>query len=223
MSIRNLLRGAFLLGGLGAIATPFLLEDEPAAFGRIRELSSKVKQKAMEAAADELANQRDREHAKKLAGLADLLAIYGSFGDGTPTSEDDEALVGEPLVLHAFVVPALAAGAQVHGPKHSARIDDDEPPSGADPALDTAVVELSLLPAPPRHLVSLVVLGEQVARAVVDAGVINLGDSIGAGRVVEIHPHGIVVKGLQGKVAYDVGSAEGRRLAPAELDLGDAP
>jgi len=52
---------------------------------------------------------------------------------------------------------------------------------------------------------------------VVDNAVLTLGDRVGDGVLVQIHAHGVVLRGEHGLVAYDVGSDTPRRISDQEL------
>jgi hypothetical protein len=195
------------LAGLWYVTNP-----EPEAFARIREFSDKLRTRALEAAAQSLAEDQTAALLAEHARRPDLLLAYGSWS-------------GELSVPHVFGLPDVAPGALGQGLNSSvggpvAMLVDEtlDEPEDIEPDRSPA---RSDLPAPASHQVTLVILGSDVARAVVDAAVVSLGDNLAEGRIVQIHAHGLVVRGEHGLVAYDVGAREGRRLGSDELD-GDS-
>jgi hypothetical protein len=207
--------GKRILGmGAGVLAVGlaglwYFTSPEPDAFARIREFSDKLRTRALEAAAQSLAEDQAAALMAEHARRPDLLLAYGSWN-------------GEQSVPHVFGLPdvapdALAQGlnGSVDGPVATLMDEGLDEPEQAEP---TQSPSRSDLPTPASHQVTLVILGSDVARAVVDAAVVSLGDNLAEGRIVQIHSHGLVVRGEHGLVAYDVGAREGRRLGSDELD-----
>jgi hypothetical protein len=207
----------FLRLGAGVLAVGlagvwYFTNPEPDAFARIREFSDKLRTRALEAAAQSLAEDQAAALLAEHALRPDLLLAYGSWN-------------GEQSVPHVFGLPDVAPetlshdlSSSVDGPVATLMGDGLDEPEETETAPTQA---RSDLPAPASHQVTLVILGSDVARAVVDAAVVSLGDNLAEGRIVQIHSHGLVVRGEHGLVAYDVGAREGRRLGSDELD-GDS-
>ena len=207
-------RVLLVLFAVGTVGWALSLDQEPDAFARIRSFSTKVKRRAMEAAASSLADEQAAETRARLAGRPDLLLHHGSWSASEP-------------VRHVFGLPTPAApssdtqlaAARTMPIAHTA---DPGPlavaaPSTEEPAADDAP-SADELPTPVEHHVTLVMLGDDVSRAVIDAALVGLGDRIAAGVLVQIHAHGVVVRGEHGLVAYDVGNRVGRRMADEDLD-----
>lgn|GEM_PF-6118692 len=207
-----------LVLGAGLVGIALAVDEEPAAFGRIREFSAKVRQRAMQVAASTLAEEQAAVRAAELAALPDQLKVHGSWTPG----ESVRHAFGLQFALPDPDTRPLSAG---DGDPVASLLDDAQ--IAPEPVSNSPSPRMLRddLPPPTEHHVTLVILGDNVARAVVDAAVVNLGDSLGEGRIVQIHSHGLVVRGPHGLVAYDVGAVDGRRLYDDELDdaLDDAP
>ncbi len=95
--------------------------------------------------------------------------------------------------------------------------------AGAEPSTAETTEVAAVLPDPPAHRVSLVLLSGSGERAVVDDKVMQVGDVLEAGTIVAILEGSIVVEAERGELVYELGlaGAVGYRSSQSAATDGD--